>query len=619
MQKLKNVNQRILSVLNKGDILFIVPPFVSTRTPILGPHILQAVAKEEGYNTKVLYLNLLLASIIGTDLYESISYNQPFRMLGERLFARSAYKLPPLGKEPGLLLNPAQSVFGNEQYYPLEEFEYKFYNISDFDLDSLLKIEEICQSLIIEVNKSITSLGYKIVACSTNWEQNNCCIALINGLKKIQPDIITIIGGANCEEEMAEGIASLSDSIDYIFSGESEDTFAYFLEKYSAGELPSQHIVTGEPVEDLNNIPLPDYENYFKQIESFFTDNPPKGIVIGYETSRGCWWGQCNFCGLNGARMVYRQKVVKKVIDELDQINSSYPGQRILIIDKVMPTSYQEELLPLLYEKENYSPITCEQRSNLELHELIRLKKAKINIIKFGIEALSTGLLNIMNKGVTAIQNILLLRNAASLGLLIDWFLLWGFPGDKAIFYEETLRILPLIRHLNPPALFRHLSLDRFCTYFRKREDFQINALRPWSVYHTVYPDWANVSKLAYRFIGDYPCEAHEHLDLIREIAKEIVSWKKEWRKANLTMTPFCGYYIISDSRYDKKNKHHTLDISQAKEVMTPCVYDGSEFRKWALDQKLGVVIDSWYVPLVTASPELLLEFEEEQEQKQFN
>jgi hypothetical protein len=31
----------------------------------------------------------------------------------------------------------------------------------------------------------------------------------------------------------------------------------------------------------------------------------------------------------------------------------------------------------------------------------------------------------------------------------------------------------------------------------------------------------------------------------------------------------------------------------------------------WALENKIGVVVDDWYVPLATADPELLLTFED--------
>ncbi|HLP44615.1 MAG TPA: RiPP maturation radical SAM C-methyltransferase [Candidatus Kapabacteria bacterium] len=612
MNGVTEIKQNILSVLKGGDILFIVPPFVTARTPIMGPHILQSIAREQGYKTDILHLNLLFASLIGIDSYESICYGQPFRILGERLFAGAAYGLPPLGKSPELCLDPAGSVFGNGRGYPIEEFEYKYYKTADFNLDTFLEMEAICKPFIEEVSQTIAALDYKIAGCSANWEQNNCSIALIDGLKKIQPGLITLMGGSNCEAEMAEGIASLSDAIDYIFSGESEATFADFLKQYKAGNLPGQRIIMGQPVQDLDKIPLPDYDSYFEQIACFFNDHPPKGIVISYETSRGCWHGKCFFCGMNGKRGRFRQKAAKKVASELGQINHRFPGKGILLIDKLMPPSYQEELLPLLVERGGAVPITCEHRPNPDIHQLINLKKAGIHAVKFGIETLSTGLLKQMNKGVTAAENILLLRNAAVSGIYVDWNLLWGFPGDKAGYYREVLGLLPLLRHLCPPAVFRHISIDRFSPYFEKARDFEINRLRPWTAYRAVYPDWADVDKLAYRFIGDYSCESLENTGLIKEIAAEVQNWKKEWKNAKLVLIPFPGSYMVYDSRDTGKGKpqNYLLDEIQAREIMTPDIYTESGSQKWAVAKKLGVVVDSRYVPLVTSPPQLLLDFE---------
>jgi len=608
------IKEKILSVIKGGDILFIVPPFVTVKTPILGPHTLQAISRQLGYEAHVLHLNLLLSSIIGIDLHERVSYGQPFWMLGERLFARSAYGLPPLGKSPELCLDPAASVFGNHQGYRVEEFEYKYLNPSDFDLDVFLKVEEICHSFIKEVTQTIVPLHYKMIGCSTSWEQNSCSIALLNGIKKSSPDTITLIGGSNCEGEMAEGIASLSDSIDYIFSGEGEIVFTDFLKQYSTGTLPSQRIFFGAPLKDLDTLPLPDYESYLGQRDSFLSKDSSEKWTVGYETSRGCWWGKCYFCGLNGCdRGRFRQKTVKKTVTDLEEIDRIYPDKSVIMADKVMPVSYQKELLPTLCEKRDSLPsITYEQRSNLSLKDIIHLSDANVITIKPGIEALSTGLLKLMNKGISVRQNILLLRNAASLSMYVDWNMLWGFPGDKADHYEEILKIIPLIHHFCPPAVFRHICIDRFSPYFDKARDFEIENLRPWAVYKMSYPEWADVHKLAYRFIGDYPSEAHDNIQLIKTIAEELTLWKKQWKTSRLIITPFGGSHMMI---YDNRNIHkktitHVVTYEQAKEIMTSCKYTGSETLTWALEQKLGVIADSWYIPLVTASSELLLKFE---------
>ncbi|MCP4130532.1 MAG: RiPP maturation radical SAM protein 1 [bacterium] len=616
MDQLINIKEQITSVLKGGDILFIVPPFATREYSILGPHILQSIAREMGYTAEILYAGILFSSIIGEDLYDKIS--QPsfnlFRMKsGERLFSKSAYGLPLQGKFFELDANDAHYMTESrqEQVKALSESD-------DFSPERLLELEETCLSFVNEIVPVIAALDYKIIGCTSMLDQNNSSAALLNGIKKIQAPVITLMGGANCEGPLAQGVASLSDSIDYVFSGESEISFKKFLQDWSRGALPANRVITGEPLQDLDSVPAPDYESFFTQMEQFSKKEfSKKEFLVSYETSRGCWWGQkekCYFCGLNDQenRMHFRQKSEAKVLEELEFIARTYPATGILMTDNIMPNSYFKNLLPSISEKKDFPLLWYETKSNLKLNDLIALRKARITSVLIGMESLSTGLLTIMNKRIKARHNILLLRNAHSVGINIQWYMLWGFPGDRAVYYEELLDLLPLMRHLQPPGEFIHILLERFSSYFENPGHHQILDLQPGDVYHTIYPPWANIDKLAYFFTGTYPCEGHENLELIREIEDEVDRWKSSWENCTLAMKSIMGTYVILDNRdIHEKSKKHIIEFDRAKEIMTAGVYKESENLKWAVAEKLGVVLDSWYIPLVTASPELLLLFEE--------
>ncbi len=603
------IKDNILSVLKGGDVLFMVPPVTTASSATLGIHILQSIAEKKGFKAEILYLDILLASVLGIETIENLSnfsLSTPWRFLGERLFARSAYGLPKLGISPESCSYEAMSVNGDRQDIRNDELQ-------DFELEQYWKIEEICKSFVDEVVLSIASLDYKIIGCTARMEQINCSIAILNGIKHIRTNVITLIGGSNCEGEMAEGIASLTDSIDYIFSGESELSFSDFLDQYLNGELPSSRIIIGEPLKDLDSLPLPDYESFVDQKKKFLDDELYNNqLEISYETSRGCWWGECTFCGQHEDRVKFRQKKAVKVLHDLEQIYERYPNGRVLMCDNIMPFSFRKELLPVLMKRKETPIIFYMQKANLELTDLINLKNSNILQITPGIESFSSSLLKIMNKGVSSRKNLLLLRNAYSAGIYTTWFLLWGFPGDKAEYYEEMLKIFPLIRHLQPPSSFFHMRFERFSSYFEKPRDYQINNFRPWAVYKMIYPGWADINKLAYYFAGDYPCEAHENPDVIRKLADEVKLWRNLWEKTRLLMTPSNDSYLIYDNRdINKNSKTHVVNFAEAREIMTSCVYKETECLKWALDEKLGVIADSCYVPLITASPELLLKFEE--------
>lgn len=614
MNRLQDIKKLIRSVIDGGDILFIVPPFAQRGIAVLGPHVLQSFAEEAGYKTDILYLNILLASILGGQFYDDICY-LPTRfhwmMLGERLFARSAYGFPSLGQSAESITDEAMCMNGASQQLATTSFAS-----IDWELEELLKAEEICASFVNEAVQAVASLHYKIIGCTTMLEQTNCSIAMLNGIKAINPATVTLIGGTNCDGRMAKGIASLSQSVDYVFSGDSELSFKLFLQEYSRKELPSQRIIPGGPLKNLDSIACPNYESFFRQITCFFKEKALQQMTIAYETSRGCWWGEkqkCSFCGLNSdaQHITFRQKSEGKMLSDLDHIVHRYPVTSILMTDNIMPPSYFTRVLPTLSEKKDFPEIWYEEKANLSLQDLRQLKATRVHSTLVGIESLSTGLLKLMKKGVNARQNLLLLRNACSVGINAQWYMLWGFPGDNVAYYQEILILLPLIRHFHPPVELLHLRLARFSMYVEQPECFQIANLRPLEVYKNIYPHWSEIDKLAYYFSGDYPCGAHEHPEIIREIVNEIAVWKNSWKTSTLVLVSFADYYMIYDNRGPGKSKHHMLEPLQAKEIMKYEAYTDSEYQQWAVQEKLGVVIDGWYVPLVAASPELLLQFEE--------
>ncbi len=607
---MESMKKKLLSVLKGGEILFIFPPFSrSCQGALLEPHTLQAIAKNRGYESDILYLNILLASIIGVDRYETIAGSPRHWMLGERLFARIAHGMPPLGRSPESCEDEALSVSGEgRNHIPMS------YEEVEFDRDAYLAIERICYRFIEEAVSAIASQPYKIVWCTIGWEQTNCAAAIFNRLKRTRPDVVALIGGMHCEGAMAEGVASLSDAVDHVFSGEPEWLFDDFLARFSKGE-PTERIIIGDPVQDLDALPLGNYDDFFTQVDDFLGDDKPKILVVSYETSRGCWKGEklrCAFCGLNSdERIHYRYKNAEKVAGELKELNRRHPEAVIFMIDHTPPVEYYRDLYPNLRLPEGCS-IRYQIVANMTLQDLIHMKAARVNRIQPGIEALSTNTLRSINKGTTTRQNLMLMRNALSVGIFCYWYLLWGLPGDKLSDYEDTLAMLPLLRHLQPPHVLLHVRFERFSQYTEYPEKYGIHELRPWEVYNMVYPGWADVDKLAICYIGDYPSESREHPELMREIAREMDVWKRSWKTANLVMRTFADSFHIHDSRgIEGKNKSYLLDFPRARDVMRYDVYGKSEYQRWAVEEKLGVVADSWYVPLVTASPDLLREFEE--------
>ena len=599
---------RLDGLLRDGDALIIVPPFAGLDRPSLAAHLLQASAAERGFEVRVLYASLLFAAEIGESAYVSLSYAPTSALLGERTFAAAAYGVPPLGR--GFRCDPKQLRSWQER--GLEQLEE----------ERLYAIAAAASRWADELAAAIARRSFPVVGCTTTFEQTAASIALLDRLKELRPETVTLLGGANCDGEMAHGIRSLGSRVDFVFSGESEQTFPAFLEALGRGELRADPIVIGEPCMELDSLPTPRFGEFYEQLAAFVPDSPLRSegpLWLPYETSRGCWWGakrHCTFCGLNAQTMTHREKSPARVLADLGQLLSAHPTRQVCMVDNIMPHSYFQTLLPRLAEELPGLAIFYEQKANLSLNNVLALKRAGVHVIQPGIEALSSSLLTRMRKGVSAVQNLALLRYARSCDLALNWNLLYGFPGDSAADYQETLALLPLLAHLNPPGGLYRLSIDRFSPYFDQPRDFGVGRIEPLAGYASVLPDGAAVEKVAYHFTADYASGIFADHDLLAELESAVARWQVAWGAADqappslaLTQVEEDLYLLFDSRQLTGTDSVQFLDREQAAVVLRGGRPGGADCG-WALERKLLAEVDSRYVPLVTAEPDLLKAFE---------
>lgn len=590
--------EKINYVLDDSEVLIIVPPFAGIDRPSLAAHILQACAKKEGFKTSVLYANIIFAAEIGEKEYESICYSPTSELLGERIFTSNTFNLPN-GKD--------------NDYYK---------KIINGELNEK-KVEVIVKKVSNLISDAVVSKKYKIVGCTTSFEQTVASILMLNQVKDKNSNIVTIIGGANCEGEMAEGILSLNTKIDYIFSGEGEIVFPQFIKKIHEKKFPKSKILYGDICDDLNEIPIVNFEEYYRQLNEFLPNSitvSSGNIWLPYQTSRGCWWGekhQCTFCGINGGALKFREKSPEKVINELRILLKAHISNKICMVDNIMPYDYFNTFLPMLEKELPNIHVFYEQKANLNLEQVYVLKKSGIKVIQPGIESLSTEMLKLMGKGVKASQNIALLRYAHSVGLSINWNILYGFPNDKIEYYKSILEIIPLITHLHPPSGLYHLSVDRFSAYFNNPDKYGLSNLKPLESYKEVFPDYSDKAKIAYHFIADYESQVNKNPEIIKRLENEINNWRNLWfGKKNISPILRITHldednYLLTDTRDVSSKEFEFLNLKQVSILLTPTLIKNTDENDyiWALDRKLMIKLDLCYVPLVTANYNILKKF----------
>jgi ribosomal peptide maturation radical SAM protein 1 len=598
--------------IDPGDAVIIVPPLASTTMPSLAAHLLQSCARKAGYNVKILYGNLLFASQIGQLNYEALFRGSLQYMLGERLFCSAAYGLPAFGRDNFLAqLKDARVTVSKNNIR------------AELEASDLAKWERNVHAWVEQVSCAVHERGFKVVGCTTTFEQTSASVALLNRIKQLSRRTVTILGGANCEGEMAEGIVSLGANVDYVFSGESETAFPKFLGRIASGDYPNGRIVRGEPCMDLDDVPAPEFTEFFEQRRHWLSRpelDDQKNLWVTYESSRGCWWGQkqhCTFCGLNGETMHFRQKSAQKLIEDIKALVNTCPTRRVCMTDNIIPHDYFRNFLPRAPEEIPGVTFFYEVKANLSLQKVMTLKQAGVKQLQPGIESLSTECLKLMKKGVSAQQNINLLRYARAIGVWLGWNILYALPGDKITEYQLTLKLIPLLHHLQPPLGLSHLSLERFSPYFMRPADYRIENIRPIGAYRAFLPERADLAKIAYHFEGDYESESRANICLVQELDAEVNRWQRAWESDEeipcLAVSELNDdAYLLLDTRgVEETQEINFLNAAQARVALTGKA-ESRQDLEWALDKKIVVELDSRVVPLATAEPKLFQMFIDE-------
>ncbi len=616
---------RLDSTLDGADVVLVVPPFAWIDRPALGVHLLQAVGRREGRAIRVVYANVLFAAAFSEATHHTLSRIGHGMFLAERVFARAAYGTPALGRDAGSALEPTLAELAER--YGRAGLPF------NLTVRALQELEARIAPWVAAIAASLARVP--VVGISTSFEQNAAAIAIARAVKRVSPTTVTLLGGANCEGAMAAGVLTLSDAVDHVFSGESEVTFARFLR-----ERGGDRIIEGAPAEALDELPTPDYADYYAHLAAHLGDSPvhTRGFTcLSYETSRGCWWGQkshCTFCGLNGQGMAFRAKSADRVIEELRALLAAHPaaervagvaaggtlqGHRerptklVTLTDNIMPHTFFRTLLPRLEREMPDVTLMYEQKANLTLAQCQALVRAGITEIQPGIEALSTGLLRLMAKGTTAAQNIALLRYAHVTGLYLYWNLLYGFPNDVWDHYRETLELAPLLAHLQPPVSMCQVIFDRFSPYFDHAARYGITGLRPAPYYAAVLPDHAALDQIAYHFEGDCATALRDRPQLAAELGDAVTRWRQAFhrdRPAQLSIRRLddARFELVDTRGLPGVPEHQILDEAQAAMALVtrPIRARQREAYAWALAAQVVVERDGKYVALAVAGAELL-------------
>ncbi|MBI1758679.1 MAG: RiPP maturation radical SAM protein 1 [Actinobacteria bacterium] len=469
-------------------ILMVAMPWQGLDTPssalgILGPCVRQNAVD---WTVDELYANLRWAehlmletngSVTSAD-YQNVA-SQVFHGVGDWVFTPALY-----------------DVDG----YRVDEFSAF---LTQRSIDPLIPVEmqKHARGFIRNLAADIAAAAPDVVGFTSTFMQNVPSLALARELKRIAPEIRTVLGGSNCDGPQGPALHRNFVQLDFVISGEGERALPALLNRIAGGagvvDIPGLswrddgRTVTNPPAKaalPFAVVPAPDYDTYFHALENSAVRHHIRPMTV-LETSRGCWWGerhQCTFCGLNGSNIDFRSKAPERIANEVRSLAERYQVLDLIMVDNILDMNYLNTAMPQLAALDCDLRIHYEIKSNMTRDQLSSLRAAKVLFVQPGIESLSSHVLRLMDKGVSAAHNVRMLRDSEDLGLNVTWNILYGFPGETEEDYRTLLRKFATLEHLQPPTGAWRIALERFSPHFEDpQQGFMFR--RPAEIYDFIY------------------------------------------------------------------------------------------------------------------------------------
>jgi hypothetical protein len=257
------------------------------------------------------YLNIDFAQYLGQELYNFIagSMDALNSGVGEWMFRQVAF--------PDVPDNADQ--FYRRYYHHLRRPDGKSW------WNQILEKRTGVNALLETLMETHGLYQSDLVGFTSMFAQNVPCFALAKKLKLHNPNIVTVMGGANCETSMGEEIMKRVEVIDYVFSGPALVSFPQFVDYYIEGEFSKCAALDGvfpsasrrEPAvtvphtlnilgsnsaaDAVPKAPIGkeldidfkidlDYSQFLDTVYRAFPEQASP--LLFFETSRGCWWGE---------------------------------------------------------------------------------------------------------------------------------------------------------------------------------------------------------------------------------------------------------------------------------------------------------------------------------------
>jgi len=446
--RINNVDEK----MHKKSVLLVAMPFAGPMIPSAQLPILEGYAKERDIDIQTRHLYLKAAELYGINSYNFLINPPNNSYMAQMAFTK--YVFPEHWKQTE---EQCKKYFNERILWHLDK-----YNASAFE-NYIQQTDRFYHWVLDNVDWK----SYDIIGFTLNYGQLIPSLAIAKKIKELYPEKKIILGGSQTSDKLGVNVLQAFDYIDFIVSGDGEDALSRLASDYQNYEyiprlmyrLEDEVIWNqSETYVDLNASPMPNFDPFYeelnkvsKEVQQFFQANGRLPIEI----SRGCWWNNCTFCNLNIQYPCYREKNVKRIVEEIEFLSDKYAMRKFQIIGNTLPKKDYRLLFEEIIKLGRDFDFFVEARAGqLKSDDYRLMKEAGFNNIQIGIESFSQNYLKKMNKGVRVIDNIAALKFCKENGIRCQYNLVVNYPNEETIDFEETKKnIQHFKQYLDPPQI----------------------------------------------------------------------------------------------------------------------------------------------------------------------
>ena len=292
-----------------------------------------------------------------------------------------------------------------------------------------------------------------------------------------QESNLIVLGGPVTNAETARVFNS--GYFDYVIVNEGERSFCEVVEAHRERRSVNRDVVgivheldnyRGDLIEDLDNLPFPDYSLIdFGKYDNFLNygyNRARQGVLV---TSRGCPY-RCTYCHNIMGRKA-RLRGVDNIVEEIEWLYHQYQIRDFFIVDDIFNIDYDramtvfDRLIATGLDLSLYFPNGV-RGDILDKPYIDRMVEAGTKYVSFAIESASPRLQKLMRKHVKLDALKEIIHYTCDKGIMVNGFFMFGIPTETE---EEAMMTLQYAEELDK----LHFPFVFFARYYEGSEMFQ--------------------------------------------------------------------------------------------------------------------------------------------------